>query len=132
MRREQLSDGRNVLRGYGGLASHDLVFPLRDVKLVEPSENLDIGMLLVSAVLVADLSPKAVDHGMFRKKIIRQEQFGLVIELLENVGQQLMVITAGGENKVSIHLTLWIRRRDVAIKEIVETVRVGVALQVFW
>jgi hypothetical protein len=105
------------------------VLPLGDVELVEPAEDLDIGPLPVAAVLVADLGAEAVDDGVLGEEVVGQEQLGLVVELLEEVRQQGVVKTAGGEDEVAIDFALGIRRRDAAIEEVIEPGGVGVGLQ---
>jgi hypothetical protein len=129
VRGEELGDGGDVLGGHGALAGHDLVLPLGDVELVEPAEDLDIGPLPVAAVLVADLGAEAVDDGVLGEEVIGQEQLGLVVEFLEEVRQQGVVETAGGEDEVAIDFALRIRRRDAAIEEVIEPAGVGVGLQ---
>ena len=124
VRREKLGDGGNVFRGHGALARHDLVFLLRDVELVKPAEQFDLG-----AIFIADLSAEAVNDGMFRQQIIRQEQLGFVVELFKNVGQQGVVEMAGRQNEAAINFTLRIRRGNPAIEEIIESLGIGVRLE---
>ena len=128
VRGEELGDGGDVLGGHGALAGHDLVLPLGDVELVEPAEDFDIGALPVAAVLVAGLGAEAVDDGVLGEEVIGQEQLGLVVELLEEVRQQGVVETAGGEDEVAIDLALRIRRRNAADEEVIEPGGVGVGL----
>ena len=129
VRGEELGDGGDVLGGHGALAGHDLVLFFRDVELVEPAEDLNIGPLPVAAVFVADLGAEAVDDGVLSEEVIGQEQLGLVVEFLEEVRQEGVVETAGGEDEMAINFALRIRRRDAAIEEIIEPGGVGVGLQ---
>ena len=129
MRGEELGDGGDVLGGHGALAGHDLVLPLGDVELVEPAEDLDIGPLPVAAVLVADLGAEAVDDGVLGEEVIGQEQFGLVVEFLEEVRQQGVVETAGGEDEVAIDFALGVSGRQCPVEQAVEPGGISVAGQ---
>ncbi len=128
-RQAEVGDGGDVLGGHGALAGHYGILFLGDVELVEPAEDLDIGPLTVAAVLVADLGAEALDDGVLGEEVIGQEQLGLVVEFLEEVRQQRVVETAGGEDEVAIDLPLRIRRRDATIEEIIEPGGIGVGLQ---
>ena len=58
--------------------------------------------------------------GVFREQIIRQKQFGLVVQLLKHVRQQSVIEAAGGQNQVTINFALRIGRRNAAVKQIIE------------
>ncbi len=129
VRGEELGDGRDVLRGHGAFAGHDLVLPVGDVELVEPAQNLDIGSLVIATVLIPDLGAEAVEDGVLGEEVIGQEEFRLIIELLEEIGQQGVVEMAGGKEEVPIDLPLGIRRRDVPIEKAIDPLEMGVGMQ---
>ena len=101
VRGEELGDGGDVLRGHGALAGHDRVLFLRDVELVEPAEDLDLG-----AILVGDLGAEAWATECSVSRSSGKQQFGLVVQPLEEVGQQRVVEAARGQHEVAIDLAL--------------------------
>ena len=97
MRRKKLGHRGNILVGHRALAGHHLIFPLRNAELEQPAQHLDLG-----AILIADLSPKAVNDGMRGEQIIGQQQLGLVIQRLEQKRHQPVIKPAGGQHQMLI------------------------------
>ena len=76
VRREKLRGGGDVLAG-DHLADH-FVLLLRDVELVEPADDLDL-----LPVLLVDLGDELADQRIGVQQVVGQEQFGLVVDPLE-------------------------------------------------
>src|ERR1035441_5497565 len=67
--------------------------------------------------------------GMLGEQIVREEQFGLVIQFFKEGGQEGVVEAAGSKDEVPIDLALRIGRRDVTVEEVIEPAWVGVPAQ---
>ena len=124
MRRKELGDGRNIGRRNRGLPRHDLVFLLRDVELVEPAQHLYLG-----TILIRNLAPESLHHGVLRQQIVRQQQFRLVVQPLKQVRQQGVIEPAGGQNQMTIDLALRVIRRNAAIEQPIQPVEGRVPLE---
>ena len=85
VRGEELGDGGDVFRGHGALAGHDSVFFLSDVELVEPTDDLDR-----FAIFRIDVVDEFADERIRVEQIVGKEQFGLVVNRLEEEWHRLV------------------------------------------
>jgi len=138
VRGEELGDGGDVLGGHGALAGHDGVLFLGDVELIEPAEDFHVGAGFAGgvgfqAVGIGDFCAEAFGDGGGGEQVVGEEEFGFVVELVEDVREQGVVEAASGEDKVAVCLTLRIRPGDgggqAAVKQIVEALEVGVRVE---
>ena len=105
VRSEELGDGGNILGGHGTLASHDGVFFLRDVELVEPAEDFDfIPIRLLAAAY------ELPDHGVGVQEVIRQQEECGIIQLAEDIGQDAVQLLTLGQEECAVELLIAVAR----------------------
>ena len=115
MRGEKLGHSRNILGRHRRLAGHDGVFFIRDVKLVEPADDLDI-----AAILVSQADTEGVDDGVLGKDILGEEEFGGVADFLKEKRHVGVVVVARGHKQQSVSLGLGIRTGNAPGEDILE------------
>ena len=91
MGREELGGRGDVLGLDLLLAADDLVLFSRDVELVEPADDLH-----VLAGLFGQRVPHALQDAVGGEEVVGHEELGVVVDLLEHEGHDLMVIVARG------------------------------------
>ena len=115
MRGEELGGGRNVL-GRDLLvllqAVKHLVLLLGDVELVEPADHLDI-LAGFRRHRLAGIS----EDGVAREQVVGHQQFGVVIDALEQERHGLVPEVAGGHHQQAVGLTLRVAAGRFAVEQ---------------
>ena len=109
MRGKKLGDGGDVLLRHGGLARHDGVLFLRDIKLVKPANDLHL-----AAIFVGEPLTEVGKDGVLREEVTGQEQFRGVAQLFEQKWHEPVVIVAHGENQEPVGLGLRVINRHAS------------------
>ena len=89
-----------------------MVLLFRDVELIKPADDLDV----LAGVLGHHLAQFGKDGGL-RQQILGHQQFGVVVDLLEEEGHRPVPLVAGVDKEEAIGLGLRIRRRGAAIQK---------------
>ncbi|MNV17062.1 hypothetical protein D3C71_1078430 [compost metagenome] len=104
MRSEQLGGGRDVFRSDLLVLLQPLehrVFFFRDVELVEPADHLDI----LAGIRCHRLAGVGED-GVAREQVVGHQQFGVVVDALEQKWHGLVPEVAGGHQQQAVSLAL--------------------------